>query len=413
VEKLAIEGGEPVRKGPLTGGKKWGWAELREIIDVFESGKIFRYGGDKVEQFEREFAATYGVAHACASTSGTAAIHVAVGMINPNPGDEIVTGPITDLGSVVPILYQGAIPIFADSDPETFCMDPADVERRITDKTVAIMVVHLFGNPCDMDAIMDIARRHDLPVIEDSSQAHHTEYKGRLLGTIGDIGAFSLQASKHITTGDGGMTITNNDAWAERGALFTDKGWNRTGWGPRAYLFLAPNYRMTELQGAVGLAQLRRLRDVVARRNHNGDRLTELISDAPGIRPQRVTPGGKQAYWLYGLVVDKNGPYTAQQFADAMKAEGIGAGAGYIGKPIFMCAEACCNQVTFGSSHYPYDHPKARPGITYDDETCPVTTELLTRMVTMSITEFLTDHDIEDMARAVRKVAQGLAARAG
>jgi perosamine synthetase len=411
VEKLAIDGGEPVRTTPLTGGRKWGWPELREIIDVFESGKIFRYGGDKVEQFEREFAAAYGVAHACASTSGTAAIHVAVGMIDPNPGDEIITGPITDLGSVVPILYQGAIPIFADSDPETFCMDPADIERRITDKTVAIMVVHLFGNPCDMDAVMKIARRRNLPVIEDCSQAHRTEYKGRFVGTIGDIGAFSLQASKHITTGDGGMTITSNDAWAERGARFTDKGWNRTGWGPRAYLFLAPNYRMTELQGAVGVAQLRRLHDVVARRNHNGDRLTGSIGDVPGIRPQRVTPGGKHTYWLYGLAVEKDAPYTAQQFAEAVTAEGIGAGAGYIGKPIFMCAEACCNQVTFGSSHHPYDHPNARPGISYDDDTCPVTTDLLTRMVTMSVSEFLTDSDVDDMARAVRKVAHGLAAR--
>ncbi len=408
MEKLAINGGEPVRTTPLTGGHKWGYEELREILDVFESGAYYRYGGTKVEALEAGFAAKYGAAHAVASTSGTAAVHVALGMLNPEPGSEIITGPITDLGTVVPILYQQCIPIFADSDPETFLMDPVDIERRITDKTAAIMVVHLFGNPCDMDAVMDIAGRHNLPVIEDSSQAHLTRYKGRLCGTIGDIGAFSLQASKHMTTGEGGMTITSNEAFGERGKYFQDKGWARRAWGPRAYLFLALNYRMTELQGAVGRAQLRKVEDVVARRHRNGDRLTELIGEAPGIRPQRVTPGGEHTYWLYGLAVEQDGPYTAEQFAAAMKAEGIGVGCGYIGRPIFLCAEACAGKVTFGTSQLPFTLPQARPGIEYTEETCPVTSALLPRMITMGLTEFLTDDDIADMARAVRKVAAGL-----
>jgi len=326
--QLAIDGGIPVRTQPLTGGKKWGWEELREVVDVFESGQYFRSGGTKVEQFERDFAAAYGVRHAVASTSGTAAIHLAIGMINPEPGDEIITGPITDLGSVVPILLQGAIPVFADSDPQTFCMDPADIERQITDRTRALMVVHLFGNPCDMDAVQDIARRHNLPLIEDCSQAHGTEYRGRLCGTLGDIGCFSLQASKHITTGDGGMTITADKALGERGRLFMDKGWTRQpGWGPRTYLFLAPNYRMNEITGAVGCAQIHKLTDVVSRRRARGDRLTALIGEVPGIRPQQATPGGQLTYWLYALAVEPGGPYTAEEFATALSAEGIPAGA--------------------------------------------------------------------------------------
>ena len=177
-------------------------------------------------------AALYGADLAVASTSGTAAIHIAIGAINPEPGDEIITAPITDGGTIVPILYQNAIPVFADID-RTYNMDPASVERQITPRTKAILVVHLFGNPCDMDAMVDIACRHGLWLIEDCSQAHQTTYKGRLLGYLGDVGCFSLQQSKHMTTGDGGVTITNNLALANRLINFRDKGWNRQpGWVP-------------------------------------------------------------------------------------------------------------------------------------------------------------------------------------
>lgn len=408
MDQLALHGGPQALQRPLTGGRKWGLEELREVLDVFESGCYYRYDGRKVTAFEAAFAEAYGVRHAVASTSGTAAIHVALGMLDPEPGSEVIIGPITDLGSVVPVLYQQCIPVFADTDPRTFCMDPADIERRITERTVAIMPVHLFGNPCDMDAIMDLAERHQLVVIEDCSQAHYTRYKGRLCGTIGHIGAFSLQAGKHITTGEGGVTITSDDAFGERGSFFQDKGWARQAWGPRAYLFLALNYRMSELQGAVGLAQLRRLTDVVARRHANGSRLTELLAGAPGLAPQQPTPGAETSYWLYGLAVEPDGPYTAPQFAEAAQAEGLSCGAGYIGKPIFLCAEACAAHQTFGSSQLPFTLPGVPP-VEYTEETCPRTAELLQRMLTLPMSEFYSEQDIEDLAGALHKVARGLA----
>src|SRR3954471_15564857 len=180
-----------------------------------------------------------------------------------------------------PILYQVAIPVFADVD-RTLNMDPASVEKCITSRTKAIIVVHLFGNPCDMDAMSAIAKRHRIPLIEDCSQSHWTEYKGKLVGTIGDIGCFSFQQSKHMTTGDGGMTITSNSAYYDRMKLFADKGYARNGWGARAYLFHAPNYRMTELVGAVGLVQLEKVPGVVAKRRQLGERLTELLSRIDG-----------------------------------------------------------------------------------------------------------------------------------
>ena len=279
-KKLAIDGGTPVRKTPLPDGNKFGKEELRELTDVVNSGTMSRFGGTKVEQFENEFAEIHGAKYGIASSSGTASLHIAIGMLNPSPGDEIIVAPITDIGSVIPILAQTAIPIFCDVRRDTFNMDPKDIERKITDKTKAIMVVHVFGNPCDMDAIMGIAGRHNLAVIEDCSQAHLSEYKGRLVGTIGDIACFSLQQSKHITCGDGGIVLTNNDDYGTRGKLFMDKGWDRSLDGPPKYRIFAPNYRMNELSGAVALAQVRKMRDVVALRRARGDLLSELSKNA-------------------------------------------------------------------------------------------------------------------------------------
>jgi len=407
--QLAINGGEPVRKCPLPGGKKVGKEELKELIDVIDSGDMFRYSGTKVKAFEEEFRQLMGATYATASTSGTSAVHVAVGMVNPSPGDEIITAPITDIGTVIPILYQTAIPIFADVDPETFCIDPADAEQKITEKTKAIIVVHLAGNPCDMDAFVDLGKRYGLPIIEDCSQSHLSEYKGKPVGTLGDIGCFSLQQSKHITTGDGGITLTSNEEYGVRGKLFADKGWHRDEFGPRRYTLMGPNYRMSELTGAVALAQVRKLPDLIARRRANGDLLSSLIADVPGLKPQKLLDGCKHTYWHYELGVDRGGPYTADEFCAAIRAEGIGASAHYIGKPIFLCHEALAQKRIFGNSQFPFDHPNARPGIEYKEGDCPICEDVLDRMVILSMSEFYAEADVRDMAAAVNKVAAGLA----
>lgn len=409
-ETLAINGGEPVRTRGFTGGNKVGAEELKELVDVIYSGNMNRFaGGVKVDQFEAEFAAIHGAKHAVASTSGTSALHVAVGMVNPAPGDEIITGPITDMGSIIPILYQGAIPVFAECAADTFNMDPADIEAKITDRTVAIMAIHLFGNPCDMDAILDIARRHGIPVIEDCSQAHLSEYRGRLVGTMGDIGCFSLQQSKHITCGDGGITITNNDEYGMRGRLFMDKGWHRAQYGPREYEVFGPNYRMNELSGAVALAQTRKLKDIIARRRAAGDLLSELLADNPNVRPQKLLDGCQHTYWQYGMRVEEGAPFTADEFAAALRAEGVSCGAHYIGRPIFLCHDALRNQRLFGDSSYPFD--QASHPVIYDETTCPRTQEVLDRMVQpMCPTQFTPEDEVRDIARAIRKVSEGLGA---
>ena len=400
--KLAIDGGTPVRTAPFPKRVPFDDREVERVTAAIRSQNLFVWGGTMVAEFEEAFAGLYGIPYAASSTSGTAAIHVGIGTVDPNPGDEIITAPITDLGTIVPILYQNAIPIFADID-ETYNMDPEDVERKITDRTKAIVVVHLFGNPAKMDAFVAISKRHGIPLIEDCSQAHMTTYKDRLLGTIGDIGCFSLQQSKHMTTGDGGMTITADDAYYERMRYFVDKGFQRKGWGPRAYLFLAPNYRMNELTAAVGLAQIEKVRDVVKRRNELGTVLTEMIRDVEGIRPAPVTEGGRHSYWAYPLWICSG---DAEGFARALTAEGVPCGAGYIGKPIYLCTEALTAKRTYGTSHCPFDCPHTDREIEYVEGMCPETERALDHMVTFSFNENYTEADIADIAQGIRKVAE-------
>ena len=206
-------------------GRDFGEEELTLLREVIESGTLNCTKGTQVNAFERDFAARYGMPHARAVTSGTAAIHTAISAIDPEPGDEIITTAITDMGGLSPILYQGAIPIFADVDPVTLNVTADAVASRITSRTRAIIATHLFGNPCDMQGIMRIATAHGIPVIEDCAQAFLATDHGRLVGTIGAIGAFSLQQGKHMTTGEGGVVVTADPQLARWMTLFSDKAW--------------------------------------------------------------------------------------------------------------------------------------------------------------------------------------------
>jgi len=395
----------PVRARPFPSRKLYDGEELWELAEALRSQTLFRYTGSKVSKFEEEFARYFGVKYACASTSGTAAIHTAVAMVNPDPGDEIITSPITDMGTVAPIVYQNAIPVFADVG-EDYNLDPESVEANLTERTRAIIVVHLFGNPARMDEIMEVARRHNVIVIEDCAQAYLAEYKGRLCGTIGHIGCFSLQASKHISTGDGGITITDDPELAKRGAMFTDKGWDRSKEGPRVYPFLGLNYRMTELQGAVGLAQLKKLRGVVERRRKLAGMLNERLGDIEGVTPQPVAEGNKCSYWQYAFTIDKDKGIPAAKFADFLRREGIPANAGYIGKPIFL-SEALRDKRTFGTSSHPFDYPGVRQ-VRYEEGVCPRCEDILNRMVLLPFNEEFSEEDVDDLVEGVRLTAKEL-----
>ncbi|MFH1641726.1 MAG: aminotransferase class V-fold PLP-dependent enzyme [Nanoarchaeota archaeon] len=381
--------------------------ELKLLCQALLSQNLFGIGGTMVPEFEKEFATAYGVPHAVASTSGTAAIHTALGALDLNPGDEVITAPITDMGTIIPILYQQCIPVFADID-HTYNMDPQDIERKITDRTKAILVVHLFGNPCDMDAIMEIAKKHKIPVIEDCAQAHMTEYKGKYVGTIGDIGCFSFQQAKHMTTGDGGMVVTSNKTYFESMKLFVDKGYARKGWGSRAYLFLAPNYRMNELTAAVGIAQLKKVKGVVAKRNELGEYLSQLISSVKGVTIAPVTAGSKGSYWLYPLYLNN---INIDDFSKEMVKEKFWVGAGYTGKPIYLCSDSLTAKKTFGNSHFPFS-PKITDKIyEYKEGLCPRAEDTLRHLICIWMDESWGKEKVENCAQAIAKCVEILSVK--
>ena len=394
--------------GSPGGRAPFDYRELKKLREALLTQNLCCIDGVMVRDLERRFPFAYGVPYGVASTSGTAAIHVALGALDLNPGDEVITAPITDMGTIIPIISQGAIPVFADID-RTYNMDPASVEQRITPRTKAIIAVHLFGNPCDMDAMTAVAARHKLPLIEDCSQAHWTEYKGRMVGTIGDIGCFSFQQSKHMTTGDGGMTITSNAAYYERMKLFADKGYARKGWGARAYLFHAPNYRMTELVGAVGLVQLEKVPGVVAKRRQLGEKLTSLLSGIEGVEPAPVTPGAKHSYWQYPIRV---AGLSAEALVEEMGRQKVFALAGYTGKPIYLCSESLTEKKTYGTSEWPFN---CNPGIAYEyrEGLCQIAEAELQHLVCIPVDESRGVDYVERVASVVTNAVAKLTGRAG
>lgn len=391
------------RSTSISGRTPYGMEDLKFVHQVLRSRKLSRTVGKMVLIFEKEFAHAYNAAYGVASTSGTSSVHVALGALDLNPGDEVITTPITDMGTIIPILAQNAVPIFADID-ETYNISPAAIESCISERTKAIIAVHTFGNPCDMDGIMALSRRYKLPVVEDCSQAHMTMYKGRLLGSIGDMGCFSLHESKHLTTGDGGMTITSQTAYHNIMRLFVDKGFDReTGAASTSrYLFYAPNYRMPELTAAVGLAQLKKVSHVVRRRNHLGTMLSNLLSDIDGVRPAPVTPGATHSYWAYPLYLET---IDVNTFVTELKGLGIPA-AVHMSTPLYLSAKALSTGCVYGSSRCPF--LCARPGIEYRKGDCPEAERLTEHLVALWLTENWSEDQIGKTAASIQSTVRKL-----
>jgi dTDP-4-amino-4,6-dideoxygalactose transaminase len=405
---LAIDGGAPVRTRPFPKRNPFGPADLQQVTEALNQQTLFFPSGQKVYGFERAFEELYGVRHAVTSTSGTSAIHVALGAIDPEPGDEIITTPISDMGTVAPIVLQNCLPIFADVDPLTFNLNPDDVEAKITERTRAIIVVHCWGQPARMERFLEIARRHNLYLIEDCAQAHLTHYQGKLVGTLGDLGAFSLQDSKHLQCGDGGVTITDHEELGERAMLFVDKGcnWSEDRKVRLKYAFIAPCYRMTELQGAILLAQLPRLSEIVQRRQLLGDLLVSLLQDVPGITPPARTPDAEHSYWSFPVLVDGDVlGVTPEQFAAAVTAEGVPMGGNWLGKPLYLF-DSLLQQITYGRSHFPFGSAFAGRKVEYGPGLCPQAEWAMARLRTIPIHERYTEIEVHDIATAVRKVAE-------
>ena len=413
--KLALEGGPKAKKHAYGWGRRFGREELKQLSEALEQNTLFYHRGTKVREMCETFRKMIRTKHCVATSSGTASIHVALGAVGLRPGDEVITSPISDFGSVIGILYQNAIPIFCDLDPHTYNMTAETIEARITRKTRAILVVHLAGNPADMNPITKLARDRKLALIEDCAQSYLASYRGRFVGTIGDVGCFSLNDFKHISAGDGGMVVTNRDDLAPKIAMFADKNYRRTPGGSplREIASLAPNYRMTELQGAVGLAQLGKLKRICKKRHEIGEGYTRGLKDIPGIFPHKVPAGGRSTYWFYMFRVDsKVLGASREKFVEAVQAEGVAASAGYIPAPIYRW-EVFRRRTIYPGSKCPYDCKHTRKGIRYNKGLCPEAERILETAVRLPVNEFFTKTDVRETVAGIRKVAKHFLARKG
>ena len=411
--QLAIDGGKPVRETLLApkffGPEHYGEEERRELIEVLETRRPFRfYASDrqqplKVLTFEKEFAARMGTKYALAVTSGSAALLTAVGALQIGPGDEVILPAWTWYSCYNAIVLHGALPVFAEID-ESLNIDPADVERKITPHTKAIMPVHIEGNACDMDRVLAIARKHGLKVVEDCAQSLGASYKGRSVGSMGDINIFSLQICKAITTGDGGVVTTNDPELFERAARFHDLGLLRPphekmlGQG-KTGMFPSSQFRVNEFTGGVALAQLRKLDGIVAALRKHADRVYERIGDLPGIRFRlRPDPAGDLAL---GVFLQFGSKVRRDRFVAAMRAERISA-RGPSGSEVLPSVPHIENKVTLHPAWPSFNSPRGK-AIRYGAACCPRTIDILGRCACVPLDPKFTRSDVDDVITAIRK----------
>lgn len=404
--KASLTNAVPLPTDQDATGRKLGDEELANLGEVIASGVLNSTKGTFVKRLEASFAQRLGVKHVYACSSGTAAIHAAIAAINPEPGDEVVTSPITDIGALTPILYQGAIPVFADVDSRTWNCTSSSIEAALSERTRAIIVTHLFGNPCNMDSILPLAESRGIPVIEDCAQAYLAKHHQRLVGTLGTIGCFSLQQGKHITSGEGGLIATSNDDLARRIRLFINKGWPYGEQNPD-HEFLALNSRMTELQGAVAAAQLPRLQQIVDARIVTANKLTDRLADLPAILTPHVTPGNVHAYWKYCLRV--NGDMVrggCDALGKQLKVHNIACAPRYIQKPAFEC-KIFREQKTFGNSRFPFT--LARPeALDYGRSRFPQTYGALQNLLVLPWNENYEDEHVDFISEAIHEAVHDL-----
>lgn len=384
-------------------GRTLGDEELTQLARVVRSGTLTSTRGVAVGEMEAHFAAVLGVPHVVACASGSAAVHAALAAINPEPGEEIITSPVTDMGALTPILYQAAIPVFADVDPRTGNVTAESVRARLSERTRAIIVTHLFGNPADLTGILEVANSRGIPVIEDCAQAFLARSRDRLVGTLGAVGCFSLQQGKHITAGEGGLVVTADPVLARRIRLFVNKGWEYGSAHPD-HEFLALNYRMSELQGAVALAQLAKLEAAVRQRCLMAERMTQQLSAVAGVEAPVVDRRDRHTYWRYCLGIDDHViPGGARGLAARLAAGGIASTPNYIRKPAFECA-VFRERRTFGASHFPFT--LARPeAVDYDPARFPGTYAALRRMLVLPWNERYAAAHVDHIAATIRRAA--------
>jgi len=389
--KLAIQGGHPVRNTFLPYGRQQiDDQDIDSVVSVLKSDWLTT--GPNVQRFENEFSAFTGAQHAVAVSNGTAALHAAVYAAGIGTGDEVIVTPMTFAASANCVLYQGGTPVFADVEADTLLIDPSSVRERITPRTKAIVAVDYAGQPCDYSALRQIAQQHGLILIDDACHAVGGDYKGHAVGTLADLNTFSFHPVKHFTTGEGGMITTDNDEFAKRMRIFRNHGITtdhrqRAETGAFAYemVDLGFNYRITDFQCALGISQLKKLRNAVQQRQQLAHYYDSAFQELPFVRPLAVRSDRKHAYHLYVVQIDLDylGMTRAEVYA-ALRAENIGVNVHYI--PVHM-------------------HPYYREQVGTYSGMCPVAEAAYERIITLPMFSGMTRDDVNDVVAACEKLS--------
>ena len=404
--ELAINGGPKAKPTPYTLTNRYGDEELALLKEVVESGRLMGPGG-KVQEFEEAVAKAFGVKHVVMVTSGTAALHTALAALGVAEGDEVITTPMTDIGTVAAILALHAIPIFADIDLDTRLISPDSVRERISDRTRAIMTVHMSGLPCDMDAFNQISEETGVKLLEDCAQAHGGTYKGRILGSIGHAAGFSMNESKQMSTGDGGFVVTNDDETAWIANLFRDKTYIRDGSigrGAQPIPFFALNYRPTCLQAAVGIAQLRKLDFVVPRRDVIARRYYAELSGLDGLDLPKIVDGGQPSWWPLSSRYTGTSP-GRDEVAKTLSAEGLNISTGMTPPKNILSTELVRKK-----KYYPLtdEVPSFWRDTVYEPDSCPNVDVLQDTVMRLPVDHRYTDEDVDQTIAGVKKVWERL-----
>ena len=417
MNRLAILGGPKIRSTPYPAHVTTDDQEIPEVLRVLKTGILsafegantaFFLGGPEVRKLEQEWAERFGVRHAVAMNSATSALMASIGALGIGPGDEVLVPPWTMTATATAALVYHALPVFCDIEERSYGLDPRALQRAITPRTKAILAVHLFGHPADMDPILRTAQQHGLAVIEDAAQAPGASYKGRLAGTLGRIGVFSLNCNKIIQCGEGGIAVTDDEELALRLRLIRNHAEsaittgivvknlsNMVGW----------NYRMTELEAAVARVQLRKLDRLLEQRLHLVEVLTKRLQGLPGLRLPTVQPGCTHSYYRYAIRLDLNRiPVPGPIFAQLLNAEGMDFYPGY--QPLYL-QPIYQKQIAYGEQGCPFRCAcgnRTEP-VSYARGICPVAEQLQTEVISTEVVRPpLTPAEMEEIARAFEKL---------